>query len=58
MQQVGSYQEETLRDSLSQAFMQAARAGVVVVALAGNAGDIGTVTNSLPWVMTGEQDSG
>jgi hypothetical protein len=51
--QVGSSQEETLRDSLSEAFMQAARAGVLCVASAGNAGATGTVTNSLPWAITG-----
>jgi hypothetical protein len=35
--------------------MQAARAGVLCVASAGNAADPGTVTISYPWAITGEQ---
>jgi hypothetical protein len=53
--QVGSSQGETLRDMISEAFMQAARAGILCVASAGNAGEVGTVTNSMPWALTGAQ---
>lgn len=52
--QVGSSQGESLRDIISEAFMQAARAGILCVASAGNDGDTGTVTNSMPWAVTGE----
>ncbi|WIA08185.1 hypothetical protein OEZ85_007638 [Tetradesmus obliquus] len=49
---VGSSQGESLRDIISEAFMQVARAGILCVASAGNDGDTGTVTNSMPWAVT------